>query len=461
VNKVFELENKIDISSFIYKNYKIWPVIRLFILLSRPKTNKGIKFSFFKRILFFVLGMKEYLKWKLFKRHKSKNLFLTSSHYKVTENNILYDRILDPFISWLDDKNESFQVIEYTQGLKYNSNINYRDHIVKLQAEIYFLSFFWKLEYKILGFKNRPIGNFDKLNKEMKKLEIDYQIDANFFWRFFLLEKQSLFFESFLKETNATNIGIVCYYDFKSLALTWAANRLKLKSIDFQHGVQGTQHFAYSNWPQKFIKDSVFIPTNFWVWDKFSFDTIKKWKESGVILGCNKWMLDRATSSTSEIILFTAQPLENPLPNHLLEIIKKCPERKWYLRLHPHQIIEIDNFRSILNDYGILDYVNISDATYLPLTDLLAKTKVHITKSSSVAIEASYYEIPTIFIDYMGESYFKDQIPKHLQFHVYTKNNLEQAINVIDTNSEKFSYKLRKDDLDRFKNFATFYLSTS
>ena len=51
---------------------------------------------------------------------------------------------------------------------------------------------------------------------------------------------------------SASHVGMVCYYDFKSLALTWASNELGIKSIDFQHGVQGPYHMAYASWPKKY-----------------------------------------------------------------------------------------------------------------------------------------------------------------------------------------------------------------
>jgi hypothetical protein len=229
--------------------------------------------------------------------------------------------------------------------------------------------------------------------------------------------------------------------------------------MDLQHGVQGTMHLAYAKWPLRIASKSMFIPTHFWVWDKFNKAIISSWKidHENIIVGYNKWVADRISKSTKEILLFTAQPIDNCIPYLLIESIRKYTgDKKWYLRLHPHQISQINEFEKLLQREEILDKVNIREASLMPLTDVLSKTHIHITCFSSVSIEAFYFGTPTIFIDERGSQTFKQMIPDNMIYAVSGTNSLEDILNRLRVYDFGNHVKSSEEVEDRFNNINKF-----
>jgi len=455
---VLELENELDLNSYKFKGENIWAFIRLSIILARPKTN-SVKGSFSKKLRFLVMGMIEYSKWKLGLWPESKHVFLSSSHYKVKENGAWYDRITDPFLNWLENEKQDYVVFDFTNKFSYNE-LNYADRSIKLQPLIFFLSFIWRIELK---FSNPDIsieGDIQLFNELSRKKNLPIQIDRKFKQRLFLLEKQSQLFERILSKMESTHVGVVCYYDFKSLALIWASNRLNLKSMDLQHGVQHSLHLAYSQWPVNIAKSSNFLPSHFYVWDSYSKQNISTWLDkSRIILGGNKWFKDRIIIEDKEIILITLQPLQNPIPPSLVKFIQYYSGKlKIYMRLHPQQLMEIDLIKNFLATNNILDKVEIEEASQLPLTSLLSKTLVHITKSSSVAIEASYFNIPTIFIDERGRQMYEPMLDKLFIHNAYTYDDLSNKIMNLRNISSRVETALTGTDEISFDNIQDFYL---
>lgn len=460
IQAISQIEQELNVNSLTYKNTNIWPVIRISLLLSNKKMNVGIKTPIWKRIRFLLIGIQQLFGYFLGLWPKSKNVFLTSAHYKVKKEGKFYDRILDPFLNWLNKKGKDFVVFEFTNQYNYNQKLNYSKNIIPLQPVFYLFSFFWKLQFMLFPkILKKFEGNYDGVNKILKSHNINLRINNSYFLRIFLLEKQSQIFKKLLRDMAVTHVGIVCYYDFKSLGLTWACNQLKIPSIDFQHGVQGSLHLAYANWPKDLGNSSVFLPSHFWVWDDFSYLNISRWKKKDkIILGCNKWMQERVTILKPEIILYTVQPLEEPLPSYLLETIKDYSgDQTWFIRLHPQQKDEISRFINIIKQNNLETKVNITDATFLTLSEILSKTSVHITKSSSVAIESSYYDIPTIFIEKSGKLYYEDQLPTNLLYFVNEKNSVADLLQNIENNLVIRKNRVNTTALMRFKNIENFY----
>lgn len=454
--KLLDIEKELDLETFTYKGVKIWPLIRLSVILARPKTNKVVGGSYSKRFRFLGVGLVEFLKWKLGLWPKSKNIFLSSSHYKVKENGEWYDRIIDPFLSRLRTKGKDYVVFDYTNDFSY-ATINYSKSRIRVQPVIYLLSFLWRIQFHFSGTEKKLQGDIKSFNRTTELHDLNFRIDDNFYRRLFLLEKQSRFFEKVLSEMSASRVGLVCYYDFKSLALIWASHRLGIPSMDIQHGVQHSLHLAYSRWSRPIAENSVFIPSHFYVWDQYSFKNISQWHDGNrIINGGNKWIRDRISFSERNIILYTLQPLENPIPSHLIGAIKNYTgEKTIYLRLHPQQLVEYARIEEFLKDNGILHKVNIQDATYKPLTEILSFTAIHLTKSSSVAIEASYFNVPTVFLDARGKDMYEPMLPPFHLFYTEESGKIISYLNTLSVQGEKAGI----EDLsaDRFYNIDKFY----
>ncbi|MBC8883212.1 hypothetical protein H9X57_06700 [Flavobacterium piscinae] len=105
------------------------------------------------------------------------------------------------------------------------------------------------------------------------------------------------------------------------------------------------------------------------------------------------WKAKEVNYKHKNYILYSLQP--NPLtiiqlfPESVLSFIKNNPY-KWFVRLHPRQLNEIDKIKSFLASKGVLDLVNLDDATSDPLPLLLSKATLHVTHFSGTIIEASF-----------------------------------------------------------------------
>lgn len=456
--KILEIERALDVTQFTFRSTPIWPVIRMSAYLSSKGSASvgGDRIPTIRRASFLFTGFIQWCKWIVGSVPKAETFCLTSSHYKVTENGQRHDRILEPFLDWMDHHNQSYAVAEFTNSYQYKDSLPYASRVLKMQPLILFLSIWWRMTFR-MGGASKINGEVKKLNALLKEHEIRFQLNRSFDWKMYLLLKQSELFENFLSLTKAKRVLVVCYYDFKSLALTWAANRRGIPVMDLQHGVQGPRHLAYSKWP---VINTYFLPTHFWVWDDYSSHTIGEWKKDGshILLGCNRWFMDRVKEKTSEILLFTAQPLDEPIPESLIDAIRSYKgNRQWYIRLHPYQLQQLPMFEKIFRDAGLLGKVNLKEASTAPLTELLSKTHLHMTFYSTVAVEASYYNVPTIFLDDRGEEVYGSSLPPDILFTVTPEVSLPEYLTKFETRHSTLDRSAVAAIMNRFEILKTYF----
>ena len=202
-----EIEKEVDINSFIFKDVNIWPVIRISLLLSRKKVSAGSKVKKRDKLLFLLLGVQEYFNL-LFKNSPSASyVFLSSWHYKVKEDGIFKDRILDPILNWIDHKKKKFVIFEFTHHLSYRKDVSYPKRIIRIQPILYLMSFFWRIKFMLEFTPHKFKGDYDQLNKIILSKNLPYKVNRSFFWRIYLLEKQKNFFKKVLREY----VGLACW----------------------------------------------------------------------------------------------------------------------------------------------------------------------------------------------------------------------------------------------------------
>ena len=405
-DKISTIEKELDLQSFTFRGENVWPIIRIGIYLSSTKTTHASAFSYGNAIRFLLEGALLFFYNRIASWFGSKNLdsvIVTSSHYKVKEGNQVHDRIIDPVVNYLQAKNSRFSVWEFTAKYKYDTNISYRSFLRPVQKELYFLSFIRKLNR--LRKKSVLQGDVTKLNALLAAHDISFRVDGGFSNKLEVIFSQAQFFQKILKAQRVKSVFVVAYYDVKCFSVLLAANRLGLRSVDLQHGVQGQNHMAYARWPKEIFSTSNFLPTHFYVWDENSKQTIARWKPEteNILLGCNKWFLDRAKKISNDLILLTLQPIDDFLPDYVIKIIQDYQgDKMWAIRLHPRQMGDMAKVEERLAKAGLSAKTEVKNASTVPLTSLLERTAIHTTYYSSVAIEASYYNIPTYFL---GEEY--------------------------------------------------------
>jgi hypothetical protein len=95
----------------------------------------------------------------------------------------------------------------------------------------------------------------------------------------------------------------------------------------------------------------------------------------------------------------------------------------------------IENIKNYLAKRGVLDLVNLEDATKEPLPLLLSHTLLHLTHFSGTAIEASLFNVKTVLLNEIGVFSFPDLISNEKAVYLDVKafefaKNLKEVITV-------------------------------
>jgi hypothetical protein len=191
-----------------------------------------------------------------------------------------------------------------------------------------------------------------------------------------------------------------------------------------QHGPQPDTHLSYGNWLNMPKEGYSMLPRVFWCWDDNSKNAIDKWALNGnvysAVVGGNPWVNfwneQKNDYGYSNYILYSLQPdpvsFQQLFSKNVIDFIKK-ENFKWFIRLHPRQIFDIEKIKSYLFDFGILDLVNIDDGTNDPLPQLLSNSCLHVTHFSGTTIEADLLSVHTVLFNKTGEIYYSELINKN------------------------------------------------
>jgi hypothetical protein len=260
------------------------------------------------------------------------------------------------------------------------------------------------------------------------------------------------FFNLILKKVKPTQVHFLCYYMINNYAMIAVANKMKIKTVEMQHGPQTDIHLAYGSWSNLPSSGYDVLPRTFWNWDKGSSEFINKWivtnkLYSSVIIGnpwIDFWKVKKSTYKFRDYILYSLQPfpitLEQLFNNQIINAIK-LSSLKWFIRLHPRQLTEIKEIINFLEEKNILQNVNFEQATFDPLPLVLSNAKIHVTHFSGSAIEASLFGVQTILLNEMGKELFPDLIRNNKA--VYIDSNLTDF-------NEKFNdYVLKSNSITK------------
>lgn len=223
---------------------------------------------------------------------------------------------------------------------------------------------------------------------------------------------------------------VVSYYSLEGMAFTLACRAVGALVVDIQHGVQGPVHPAYAAWPRPPAGGShELLPDRFWVWSESERDVIDRWaagSSHAAIVGDNPW-LDvwrsgsewpgvgaavraaeelRRRSAARPVVLVTLQfgLDDREQLNPLRELIAEAGKRfTFWVRLHPVMLPERESVRAKLGRAGDFELDLPSD---LPLPALISLIDAHVTHSSSTAIEAAQFGVPSVITTSYGAELF-------------------------------------------------------
>ncbi|MEX1211397.1 MAG: hypothetical protein WEA36_00995 [Balneolaceae bacterium] len=408
-----EIERNYPVNSWIHNGYNVWPILRIKLyihLASQEVTNSDYNNTrgFGSIFKLFLSGI-EYVKYYFLKRSGCV-VYVGDPSRCSNINNVSYNKYFDKMMD-CDDNAIYFSKSDSKIGV-------YRPDRHFLFSNLLF-------GYKVLKY----MFNKKQIQPYYIQEICDYLICNGIELEGF--EKKAISFVKNvdLSESLSTKIFnklkpekilVSCYYSSDVLGLLIAAHKQSISTIDMQHGGQGKNHLAYCSWSKVPKEGYEALPNIFYTWDGQSAQEINDWakdtKKHDAIHFGNPWVESWKHGKfknvefnwPNNLVLYTMQPIKEPLEEYFIETIQQTKNNyNWWIRLHPRQNREKKLIINQLIYHNLYSYVNIEDATNLPLPEILSHTSAHITKFSGSTLEAIQFGIPTILIDKRGKDPFE------------------------------------------------------
>ena len=443
-----ELEQNYPVDQWRIGDIYIWPYIRiklyLFLLSEQINRNKEvkvdksslisrkkIKYRSFKKI---VKLLKAIINHQVFfsKLQKKKIVFVGSHFHRVEEQGVAFNRFFDSMVKSNHLENDVY-FLEYQKIIENSFN---NKAIINLEKQINAFKKINKIfKFKNETFKNVELYKYDLFLKQLKKDHIEIEslsleIDNLIGWVRKIITLSN-FYIQFFKKVFPEKLIFCGYYGWDNLyAAIYSANKLGIKTIDFQHGPQ-TNHMVFSEWNKIPNSGYSLMPKEYWVWDQESKINLEKWTSTRndiLVKLAGHSYLQYKKSRISKIkgnIVFSMQtfPLERMIPKEILELIKVW-NYKWIFRLHPRNAFPISEIVAYFDRFGIKHSSYILEAAYeKPLPETLLSASLHFSAFSGCTLEARSLEVPTILIDPVGNDMFKNYIDEKFVYFLNPKSN--------------------------------------
>jgi hypothetical protein len=228
-----------------------------------------------------------------------------------------------------------------------------------------------------------------------------------------------------IRRTRPRLAFVVSYYGIEGMAFVLACRRAGVVVVDFQHGAPGELHPGYARLPQPARGAHPLVPDRFWVWSDWEQRLIDTWAhetEHRAVIGGDPWMsvwqdrrswpavaesvarsdalLERAAGRP--VVLITLQWGLNP--GEQLEPMQRliaAGQRRFafWVRLHPAMLERREEVRALLGSVGRYE---LDEPTDLPLPAVLSRSALHVTHSSSTAVEAAQFGVRTVLTSELG-----------------------------------------------------------
>ena len=427
-NLIIEIENTFQVNEWKVNEIHLWPIIRIklfFYLINEvenPKIQKNEN-PIRKQVKFgFLRSLKERLifnKWLLL-FPKKKIVYVGTDAHRVNYEGKRFNRFFDSLNSLKNQKND-YLYLEYLYDRKLNYHKNELVFETENRIENFCRSRNYTLKYSFTDFDN--FLNLLKQNPVTETFAKEMSIE-NFKQMGYKIYYRKKFYEKILKRIKPQELYMLCFYGSSTTyALIAAANYLKIKTIEMQHGPQPDLHLCYTNWTNLPENGYNVMPRNYFQWDENSVQYINSWTKNTKLYHPKKighpW-IDFINEINVEIsherfILYCLQPhpvqLSFLFNKNILQAIKNS-KFTWYIRLHPRQLDKKNEILQILLENDLQNIVNIEDATNLPLPSLIKKSLVCVTHSSGSVIEAEMLNKKSILIHKMGVKYFPKTVER-------------------------------------------------
>lgn len=453
INVIYKIESQIPINELTYKDFQVWPLIRLLIWkevidYDPPKKRSRIH----KQIVQYGSHIIQNSTRSRAKLAQPTDLVFISQ--PATNDTFLagyyYDRILDPLIE-LGSENYTTVKIERFQAQRnsYRPRHIPPSYFPFLPKRIVSgLSYYLKTQAN----PDDEINGISEILSQIHTYIGDATPNPNLITAYARdIDITAHAFEKIFRRLNPKAALISVYYRPFAFAAILACYRLGIKSIDVQHGKQGKFHGMYDLWSAIPAAGYVLLPDYFWTWGQESVENMRrpqphKPEHHIPIVGGNRWLgqwidgvLSYVPSQTSQsfydrledagkTILLGLQPLQDPIQPHVLQAMNEAPsDWLWMVRLHPNQIHNIESVQAILEDAQIKNY-ELEFSSSEPLYSLLKKADHHITAWSTICYEALVFDIPTTISHPMGAGLYSEYIEQGIFTYATTSAQLLEFI---------------------------------
>ncbi len=272
----------------------------------------------------------------------------------------------------------------------------------------------------------------------------------------------------------------ICYYTEYGFAMNLACSRIGIPSYDIQHGVQGDSHGAYGAWNNVPREGYNLLPNYFLSWSSLEKTSFEKWSKklhqhdcivTGNLLinlwqsdkyewssGFEKVLNDKINSSLSRILVTLSWDVSSKeFIGSTLEVIANTQnEFNWLIRLHPSMMDEKSVVQEMLANSDIHNY-ELDVSSELPLYTILSNIDLHITHSSSTAIEASYFGVNSIVTSDYGWTLLSGQLESE---YINLGITADQISDLIRTQFDNSNRQVDKQLMGRNSNPLDKVIST-
>ena len=442
---------------------------------SPPRIHRGIKVSYRITRAF----IKNYMNWRKYQKelsllhqHKGKDIVFISWPEDLTDefNEKTYNRFVDPMIDFVKN-NHSFLKLEINLGKRQNSIPRFEPSIIiniAYDSEP-------GLKFRRM-FQNDNLvffQNIEQLKRVILRITPYVQVrEKEIMNALFILERYEAFFFEILSILRPKVVFAARIYSVKYWALIPACKKLKIKTVEIQHGRQGKYNAKYTHWTRIPSRGYDMLPDFYWTWGEESKHNIKRWhprecSRHRPIVGGNAWLLkwiknDKlkpnrkietfldSLQGIEKIILFSLQPIEDALPFHVLQSMRKSPSTwRWLIRLHPYHKEQGEKIRRLIEQQNITGF-EMDYATDAPLYALLSRSDHHVTCHSSISFEALAFSVPTTIVHPHGLKLYDDYINRGIFTYApdddallrsiqkgFSKEPLKEPVKYIETSCKR------------------------
>lgn len=430
------IEAEVDVAAWSLGDIKLWPLARMSIGYgafgptghSESSTARFSRLNFLHELPSRLWAPLAHAPRKPEVTHSAEVVILGDAVSRVCRDGQSWDRLCGPFVRILESMGISCFLIEPSYG----TDIPYRESTLPIQYAID-RAFLWARALHVFtpqaphipghrrvlelvqqaGVNTRPI---EKRALQLQALQL--RLLADFFGR--------------VLESAGARLGFLVDWNIPTMAFNLACAKRGIPSVEIQHGVISRSHWAYGGWfcmPPDGFKE---IPAYFWCWELEDAEVISEWASrtsrhsavTGGDLWAREWRLGHLDDPSDEEMLKQAKgrreggvdilvtlqwgliSREDILP--IVEAARSSgQEFRWWIRSHP--LMTESETRSALSLFPEEAQQRAEIATRVLLFQLLQGMDVHVTHSSSAALDAAKVGVPSILVGQGFETLFAER----------------------------------------------------